>query len=284
MLVPNPYRPKMISRVSLDPAVIDCIVFWSKNPAPMLDELRKLKDYNYYFQFTLNPYGKEIECNLPVLEKRIDTFKRLADKIGKEKVIWRYDPVFINGKYTVGFHQEKFAEIAYELREHTELCMLGFVDCYRHMRDAANRFQIKPIERGEAETMAVSFRQTLNRYGVALNTCTVKVDLSGLGIPGGACVDGRLVERIVGYPIKVRKDKNQRPVCCCVESVDIGTYETCMNGCVYCYAIRGSAATVRKNRKGHDKDSPLLIGQVDEGDTIKERQMKSLRCGQMPLF
>jgi len=274
----------MISRVSLDPAVIDCIVFWSKNPAPMLDKLGKLKDYNYYFQFTLNPYGEEIERNLPALGKRIDTFKRLADKIGREKVVWRYDPVFINEKYTVGFHQEKFAEMAYELREHTDLCMLGFVDCYRHIRDAVERFHIKPIAKEEAEAMAVLFREAVSRYRVKLNTCTVKMDLSGLGIPGGVCVDDRLVERIAGYSIKVRKDKNQRPDCRCVESIDIGTYETCMNGCIYCYAIRGNDAIVRSNLKRHDKNSPLLIGHVNEEDTIKERQMKSLRCRQIPLL
>ena len=93
VLVPNPYNSKMISRISLDPAVVDCIVFWSKNPAPMLEKLDKLKEYNYYFQFTLNPYGPEIENHLPIISKRIDTFKRLSDRIGKEKVIWRYERI-----------------------------------------------------------------------------------------------------------------------------------------------------------------------------------------------
>ena len=87
VLVPNPYNPNMISRVNLDPAVIDCIVFWTKNPAPMIDKLDRLQDYKYYFQFTLNPYGTELESKLPPLQKRIDTFKRLSDKIGREKVV-----------------------------------------------------------------------------------------------------------------------------------------------------------------------------------------------------
>ena len=110
--MPNPYHPKMISRISLSPAVVDCFVFWTKNPAPMLNQLDKLQDYNYYFQFTLNPYGEKLENRLPSIDKRIDTFKKLADKIGREKMIWRYDPILTNEEYNVSFHQEAFARIA----------------------------------------------------------------------------------------------------------------------------------------------------------------------------
>lgn len=284
VLVPNPYNPKMISRISLNPAVVDCIVFWSKNPAPMLNKLNSLKDYKYYFQFTLNPYGEEIESNLPALDKRIETFKRLADKVGKEKVVWRYDPILINEKYTVSYHQEKFAEMACALNEYTDRCMLGFIDHYQHIRSAVNKFNINPLERRDIEKMAVSFKQTMNQYPVELNTCTVKVDLSGLGIQGGLCVDYRLVENIVGYPILAQKDKNQRDICRCVESIDIGTYESCLNGCIYCYAIKGNKATVAGNLSKHDKNSPLLIGRVKEGDIVREREVKSLRNDQLSLF
>lgn len=96
VLVPNPFNPGMISRIDLNPALVDCIVFWTKNPTPMLSRLDELQDYKYYFQFTLNPYGKELENNLPDITGRIETFKRLADTIGREKVIWRYDPILTN--------------------------------------------------------------------------------------------------------------------------------------------------------------------------------------------
>ena len=117
VLVPNPYHPKMISKISLSPAVVDCFVFWTKNPAPMLNQLEKLQDYNYYFQFTLNPYGEKLENHLPSINKRMDTFKKLADKIGRERVIWRYDPILTNEEYNVSFHQEAFARIADELKD-----------------------------------------------------------------------------------------------------------------------------------------------------------------------
>ncbi len=284
VLVPNPYNSKMISRISLDPAVVDCIVFWSKNPAPMLEKLDKLKNYNYYFQFTLNPYGPDIENHLPTISKRIDTFKRLSDRIGKEKVIWRYDPVLTNETYTPGFHKEKFAEIAYELKEHTEKCMLGFIDHYQHIRTAVSRFNIQPLLKADIEEMAMSFKKTVDTCSIQLDTCTVKVDLTHLGIPGGLCIDNQLVERIAGYPISVRKDKNQRDICRCAESIDIGTYESCLNGCIYCYAIKGNYNTAVYNRRKHDKNSPLLIGHLSEDDIVKEREMKSLRDNQYSLF
>lgn len=284
VLVPNPYNSKMISRISLDPAVVDCIVFWSKNPAPMLEKLDKLKEYNYYFQFTLNPYGPDIENHLPAISKRIDIFKRLSDRIGKEKVIWRYDPVLTNETYTPGFHKEKFAEIAYELKEHTEKCMLGFIDHYQHIRTAVGQFNIQPLLKADIEEMAVSFKKTVDTCSIQLDTCTVKVDLTHLGIPGGLCIDNQLVERIAGYPISVRKDKNQRDICRCAESIDIGTYESCLNGCIYCYAIKGNYNTVKYNLNKHDKDSPMLVGELQEDDIVKERLVKSLRNDQFSLF
>ena len=284
VLVPNPYNSKMISRISLDPAVVDCIVFWSKNPAPMLEKLDKLKEYNYYFQFTLNPYGPEIENHLPIISKRIDTFKRLSDRIGKEKVIWRYDPVLTNETYTPGFHKEKFAEIAYELKEHTEKCMRGFIDHYQHIRTAVSRFNIQPLLKADIEEMAASFKKTVDTCSIQLDTCTVKVDLTHLGIPGGLCIDNQLVERIAGYPISARKDKNQRDICRCAESIDIGIYESCLNGCIYCYAIKGNYNTVKYNLNKHDKNSPMLVGELQEDNIVKERLVKSLRNDQFSLF
>lgn len=285
VLVPNPFDAHRISRINLSPAVVDCIVFWTKNPAPMLDNLELLKDYKFYFQFTLNPYGSELENNLPRFRKRIELFKRLADKIGREKVIWRYDPILTNEVYTVSFHREKFAETAELLKEHTEKCMLGFIDHYRHIRPAVGKFNIRPLLPEEIRQMAVSFRETMDAYpAIALETCTSKVDLSALGISAGLCVDNKLVEKITGYSIIARKDKNQRSICACVESIDIGTYETCLNGCIYCYAIRGNYATARRNSGKHDKTSPLLIGRLNEGDIVKEREVKSLRTDQLSLF
>lgn len=251
----------------------------------MIDKLNCLQDYKYYFQFTLNPYGDEIEINLPSVRQRIDIFKRLSDKIGKEKVIWRYDPILTNSTYNVSFHKEMFAMIAEALQDHTERCMLGFIDHYKHIRSAVSQQGIQPLKNDEIEEMAVSFRKTMDLYPtVELDTCTVKVDLRHLGIPSGSCVDKKLIEKIAGYPISAKKDKNQRDVCTCIESIDIGMYESCLNNCIYCYAIKGNYQTAKYSYMKHEQNSPMLIGHPQEDTVIKDRVMKSLRDDQYSLF
>jgi len=284
VLVPNPFNAKMISRIPLNPEGVDCIVFWTKNAAPMLDKLDRLKDFKYYFQYTLNPYGKHIETNLAGVSKRIETFKRLSEKIGKEKMVWRYDPIFINKEYSIDFHKEAFARIADELKDHTKRCMLGFIDHYNHIRVELSRFDIKSLRMEDISEMAASFKQTIDHYPIHMDTCTVKVDLSGMGIPNGMCIDKVLTEKIIGYPISAKKDKNQRDVCQCIESIDIGTYESCMHGCIYCYAIKGDSNSVIGNRKIHNKDSAILIGEPEKDAVIKDREVKSIRNDQLSLF
>lgn len=287
VLVPNPYHPKSIGRISLDPAVVDCIVFWTKNPAPMISRLGELKDYPYYFQYTLNPYGSDVENNLPPLAKRIETFKRLSDAIGRERVIWRYDPLFTNETYSVEFHKEAFAQLCEALKDHTERCMLGFIDHYAHIRKAVSTLNIQPLLSEEIIETALSFKHTIDAYPIRLDTCTVKVDLRSLDIPSGLCVDKELVERLVGYPITAKKDKNQRNICNCIESIDIGTYESCLNGCIYCYAIKGSYRSAVSTHRRHDPDSPLLAGTPSDlapDAVIKERPVKSLRDYQPKLL
>lgn len=104
VLIPSPRNPKQLSRISLKRDVVDCFVFWSKNPSAMIGQLDRLAAYNYYFQFTLTPYQKDIEQHLPSVEKRIEIFRQLSDQIGKERIVWRYDPVFINPGYSVDYH------------------------------------------------------------------------------------------------------------------------------------------------------------------------------------
>lgn len=284
VLVPNPYNYRMVSRVSLDPSVIDCFVFWSKNPSPMMDRLHLLEDYKYYFQYTLNPYGNEIESRLPPIMERVETFKRLSDKIGPERVIWRYDPILTNERYDTAFHKESFAEIAEALKDHTEKCMIGFIDHYRHISKSVGKFNIAPLEMDEIEEMAISFKSTADSLNMGLDTCTVKVDLRHLGIPVGLCIDKALIERITGYPIVAKKDRNQRNICNCIESIDIGAYESCLNGCIYCYAIKGNYHTAVLNSSKHNVNSPMLIGNLNGDEVIKEREMRSLRNSQRTLF
>lgn len=119
-----------ISKINLMPNIVDCIVFWSKNPKPIINKLDILNDYMYYFQFTLNAYNKDFETNLPSLDDRIQTFQILSELIGKQRVIWRYDPIILNNQYSINWHTEKFEYIAKQLCNYTEKVTISFVDLY----------------------------------------------------------------------------------------------------------------------------------------------------------
>ena len=155
--------------------------------------------------------------------------------------------------------------------------MISFIDYYKHIRPSLSSLNIHPLTLEEIREMAYSFRQSISSISIQLNTCTRKIDLSAMGIPAGMCIDQELIERLTGYPISAQKDKNQRDVCRCIESIDIGTYDTCFNGCLYCYANTAEHKPLRNLQK-HTPTSPKLIGQVNDDDIIKDRAMYSLRC------
>lgn len=131
--VRNPMNAHQISRISLSPEVVDGIVFWTKNPTPMLDKLDALRDYMYYFQFTLNSYGTDVERNIPSKNNVIiPAFQRLSDLIGPGRVIWRYDPIFLSKTYTMNYHIRYFEELAKRLSPYTKKCTISFLDIYRN--------------------------------------------------------------------------------------------------------------------------------------------------------
>ena len=127
--VRNPMNAHQVSRIEITPDVVDCIVFWTKNPEPMMERLEELSAYHYYFQFTLTGYGRDMEPGIPhKREKMIPVFQALSDRIGKEKVIWRYDPIIFSQRYTPAYHLKAFEQIAMALKGFTEKCVISFVD------------------------------------------------------------------------------------------------------------------------------------------------------------
>jgi len=279
-LVRNPMNASQISKVTLAPDIVDCIVFWTKNPEAMIPWLDRLDGYHYYFQFTLTPYGKETETHLPDKAKIIDTFRRLSDRLGAHRVVWRYDPIFINAKYSISYHAEHFGIIANALRGYTEKATISFIDMYS--KTERNMSGQKPEIIGQ-ETKREIARQLANaarENSLAIETCAEDIELCQYGITRARCIDGDLASRIIGCPIDIRKDKSQRPECGCVASVDIGAYNTCLHGCLYCYANHGHSAAL-ENTQAHDKSSPLLIGRAD---CYTEREAKSNRRVQGELW
>lgn len=282
--VRNPMNLYQISKIKISPDVVDCIVFWTKNPKPMLEKLDFLNDYNYYFQFTLNSYGKDVEENIPLKGSEvIDTFQRLSARIGKEKVIWRYDPILINAKYTEGYHAEYFSKVAEKLHDYTEKCTISFIDLYRNTKNNVKNLNVELLTDDKKKNLAKSFKNIAQEYNLTLETCAEEIDLSDLGIEHSRCIDNKLIERITGCKVHVDKDKNQRVECGCIASIDIGMYNTCLNGCKYCYANL-NMGLVRKNVALHDKSSPLICGNLTNQDKITNRDVKSYKDEQIGLF
>lgn len=273
--VRNPMNIHQVSKIVLSPEVIDCIVFWSKNPRPMLNRLDELKDYMYYFQFTINPYDKGLELGVPRKDGIINTFKELSEKIGPRRVIWRYDPILLTDSMDEDYHVRYFEEIAKRLAGYTDTCIISFVDLYKKTLRNLQGTSTREPSLKETEELATKMAAIANRYGFSIQTCAEKIALETVGIKHGKCIDDALIEELLGVKLIVGKDPNQRKECGCVQSIDIGEYNTCAHGCKYCYANFKDGVVVR-NRLAHDPLSPLLIGSLAPEDKVTDRKMISI--------
>ena len=281
--VRNPMNVHQISRINLSPEVVDGIVFWTKNPIPMLDKLEALKDYMYYFQFTLNSYGADVEKNIPSKDKVIvPAFQRLSDFIGPDRVIWRYDPIFLSKTYTADYHIHYFEKLAKRLSSYTKKCTISFLDFYRNTEKNIAALSPTGFSAKQQEQLAKSIAEIAHSYGLRVDTCAEGIDLQQYGIEHARCIDDRLFGQLIQVPLKIKKDKNQRSECGCMESLDIGAYNTCRNGCRYCYA-NYNEMSVGANRGNHNPNSPLLIGEIGTEDKITERKMFSYKINQLRL-
>ncbi len=284
LYVRNPVNVHQISKIVLSPEVVDCIVFWTKNPQPLLSRLDELAAYPFYFQFTLTGFGNDIECHVPHKKKcMIPIFQELSRKIGAERVIWRYDPIIFTDKYTPAYHLKAFEQIARELRGYTSKCVISFVDIYAKNQKNMNALHSFFLPENELIAFSKELAFIANANDIKVTTCAESVDLSSCGIEHNCCIDKELIEQIIGYNIQVDKDKNQRKECGCMESVDVGTYNTCKNGCRYCYA-NNRQEIVFQNCKQYDADSPILCGSLTENDKITERTVKSLKEKQSQVW
>lgn len=284
LYVRNPMNAHQVSRIDLSPEVVDCIVFWTKNPANMLQRLDELKEYQYYFQFTLTGYGKDVEPGLPdKREELIPTFQKLSGKAGAQKVIWRYDPIFLSPRYTMEYHLKAFEEIARSLSGYTRKVVISFVDLYAKTQRNTVGLQIENFTDQDMIELAKQLVDIAGKYGMEVESCAEMIDLQSVGVKHGSCIDKRLIEEIIGCRLIVGKDKNQRAECGCYESVEIGTYNTCKNGCRYCYA-NFNDTMVDNSVKAYDIDSPLLCGRIGPDDKITERKVKTLKDNQITLF
>jgi DNA repair photolyase len=283
LLVRNPINRHLVNRVNLSPEVVDCIVFWSKNPYRMMDRLQRLRDYIFYFQYTLTGYGQRLEPNVPSWLESVAVFRVLSEIIGKDRIIWRYDPIILSEQFNIMYHADRFEQIARQLSGKTRQCVISFVDMYKKSKRNMASLPVIEIQVEQVIEVAVILSKISSEYGIELTSCAETVDLEQYGINHGKCIDNNIIEEICGFALDLDKDPTQRSECGCVASVDIGTYNTCAHECLYCYANYNHNLVLR-NYAIHDPRSPLLFGEIGPGDKIYERKMVSCKKLQSLLF
>lgn len=269
-LVPNPYCPTKVSMVSLAKDDVDAIVFWSRDPRSMMPHLHELDNmgYGYLFQYTINGYPRLLEPKMPDLGSAIATFVELASVIGPSRTLWRYDPIILSNITPPEYHIKMFSEIAAALEGSTTRVTVSLLDLYRKTKRRLE--ELEEISLWETEVpgapgqlksdvlgLFAKIAAIARSHGMVITSCAEPYDLSACGIGHGACIDADTIRAALGVEVSRRKDPGQRGECGCVVSRDIGVYDTCMRGCVYCYATDGTGT-----EKAHDPHAPALNGGV----------------------
>jgi len=262
--VPNPFNPKQVKKVSLKVEDVDLFVFWTKNPEPFFPYLDELdgRGFKYYFLFTLTPYEKPLEPFLFGLKDRVRVFKELAKKISPEKVIWRYDPIIFTPEMSYDYHLERFSQLASLLKGATQRVIFSFYSPYPGSEKRLKGEGIEPAigEKfaGERIGFLGEMHEIGEKNGMILTGCATP-EIEETPAKQGKCIDERFINEIFKLELCGKKDTGQRSNCRCIPSQDIGVYDTCLHGCLYCYA-RGTRNRVKSNLSKHRTQSSCLVG------------------------
>ncbi len=272
-LVRNPIYHPLVYKIDLTRKNVDCLVFVTKNPAPIIPHLREIGSmgHMYMFEVTITPYGKDLEPRVPAKADVAESFREISDRIGADRCLWRYDPILLNDRYLgVDYHRRKFELLCRELEGYTRRCIFSFVDIHDKLIGKENFF--RSVSNREKDLLAQSLKEIADRHDIELTYCCPKYDLSKWGIEARGCIDGRQMSRI-GVPYEEMSNP-LRDGCRCVKNIDIGAYDTCPHDCLYCYAnkAKGEARAGRT----YDPESEILYGGIGEKDQIVELKGKDL--------
>ena len=282
--VRNPYYGEQVARYRLTRDVVDCIAFCTKNPRPLLPYIEELKatGIGLYFFVTITPCEKDVEPNVPEKSEVIESFTELSHSLGKERVCWRYDPIFTDEKYSVSYHIKAFRRMSEQLSGTTDRCIISFIDLYA--KTLKNFPGVKEVSESDQKFLAQSFSRIAFENGIKIESCAEKLDLSAYGVEPGACVSREIIEKAAGIHLIQKTGKqNLRKHCACLPMHDIGAYNSCPHLCKYCYA-NYDARLVAKNYAIHNPESHFLLGESKPDDKLHDAKQKSLRDEQLFLF
>ena len=272
----NPLFPNKVTRYELRPNKVDCVVFCSKDYAPILPHIGDIaKKFNIYCHYTITAYGKDIEPGVPSIDESEETLLRLSEIVGGGRVSWRYDPVLLVGDYTVRRHLETFERMAKRIAPHIDRCIFSFVEMYKKLE--YNMPELMPLSAENMDALARGLGAVATRYGILIQTCGTNGDYTRYGIHASGCTTLEILGRAGGVAFRNLQHKGMREGCHCIESRDIGAYDTCLNGCKYCYANKNPQKAF-DNYELHDPDSPLLLGHLKPDDIVQQGAQKSFRA------
>ena len=265
--VRNPFNPKLVSRIMMDD--VDLIFFCTKNPIPILNKIKDIKK-KVYFHITLTSYKKDIEPNVPPKGKIIEAIKKLSDIIGKDNIVIRYDPILMNEEYTLEYHVKAFDNLCNLLDGYINKILISFIDDYKNVRNNYKTLKYRKLTENDYKTIGTSFSESCKKHNMVVHTCGEERDLTEYGFIKDECISKELAFKLTGKTYK--KWKARKNVACnCVESVDIGVYNSCKHFCKYCYANYDEKQVI-DNYSKHNPKSSLLIGELDKDDIIKIRK------------
>lgn len=265
--VRNPFYPKMISRISFDN--VDAILFCTKNPIPILKDIKKIKK-PILFHVTLTAYKNDIEPNVPPKGEVIKAVQELSRLIGKDNLVIRYDPVFISDKYSLDYHVKAFDKLCRLLEGYVSKILISFIDDYKNVRKNEKILNFRKFTENDYKVIGESFSKSAREHGLVVHTCFEDRDLTEYGFVKDECLSVELAYKLTGKIFKEKWKARKERKCNCVAMVDVGEYNSCKHYCKYCYA-NFDEKKVKENFKLHNPNSSLLIGELEDGDIIKER-------------
>ena len=271
----NPYNRDQHTVVSLKREDVDGFIFWTKNLGPFVETLHEVHQQTFPFviQYTINGYPRELESRVVDAARAVETFRLVASTYGKQSVVWRYDTIILSTITPADFHRDNFSNLAGKLSSHTDEVVVSFMQLYRKTRvnlDEAARangfaWQDPPPEAKRA--LLEDLVEIASEHGIRLSICT-QPELRVPGAGEARCVDAERLMRVADRPFRTRL-KGMRIGCGCYESKDIGDYDTCPHGCVYCYAVRNRTVALQRHR-GHDPRGEYLFPQGSVGPSPLE--------------
>lgn len=274
--VRNAYNGRF-SKVSLLAEDIYCFVFWSKNYAPLIPYLDKIEKVtkNLFFHFTITGIPKGIEFNSPFYAETIKDFLYLSQRYAPEHLIWRFDPICITDKMPFEFYEERFAECAELMKGHCVSCYISFVNKYKKVFANFERYtnnSLVDVPQHILRQYAHKLSRIATRYGIKLFACCNDFLVSDK-VHKGSCIDAHYLAHLFKNSDIVTIVAPTRRECACTKSIDIGAYDTCPHGCVYCYAN----ADIEKAKASYLKqqvDWNALGTNIDYASEVKNKTME----------